>query len=168
MRLQDELALLIRQEQTLQFQRFDENTAWQLGSALHERAVGEGWPLVIDIRRFERPLFFAARPGITPDNGEWVRRKVNTVQRFLRSSYRLTYQLAIEQQDIQQRYHLDPADYASCGGGFPLIVQGAGVIGSVTVSGLPDRQDHQLIVDALCDLLGHDRAALSLPAETPF
>ena len=60
------------------------------------------------------------------------------MQRFLRSSYRIAYQLALEKKDIVQRYHLSPADYASCGGGFPIIVQNAGVIGSVTVSGLPD------------------------------
>ncbi|MGH8333550.1 MAG: heme-degrading domain-containing protein [Pseudomonas fluorescens] len=162
MNLTDELALLIRQEETLQFNRFDESTAWQLGSMLHERAVVEKWPLVIDVRRFDRPLFFAVRPGVTSDNHDWVRRKSNTVQRFLRSSYRIAHQLAIEQQDIQQRYHLSPVDFASCGGGFPIIVEGAGVIGSVTVSGLPDRQDHQVIVDALCDLLGHDRSELAL------
>ncbi|WP_287815400.1 heme-binding protein [Pseudomonas sp.] len=37
------------------------------------------------------------------------------------------------------------------------------MIGSVTVSGLPDRQDHQIVVEALCDLLGHERAELALP-----
>lgn len=168
MSLKDDLALLLRQEQTLQFPQFDEGRAWQLGSALYSKAVANAWPLVIDIRRFDRPLFFAARPGITSDNHDWVRRKTNTVQRFLRSSYRIRYQLAQENQDITQRYFLSPADYASVGGGFPIIVQGAGVIGSVTVSGLPDRQDHQIIVDTLCELLGHDRDALALGAECPF
>ncbi len=166
MTLTEDLAVLMRQEQVLVFRSFDENTAWQLGSLLHERAVSEDWPLVIDIRRFDRPLFFSARPGVTSDNLDWVRRKNNTVQRFLRSSYRLAHQLAIEDKGIQERYHLSPTDFADCGGGFPIIVQGAGVIGSVTVSGLPDHQDHQIIVDALCFLLGHDRYELSLPAET--
>ncbi|QXI26624.1 heme-degrading domain-containing protein [Pseudomonas vanderleydeniana] len=168
MSLDDDLTRLIRQEEVLQFPHFDEGSAWQLGSFLYEQAVAEAWPLVIDIRRFDRPLFFAARPGITSDNHDWVRRKNNTVQRFLRSSYRLRYQLALDDQDITQRYCLSPADYASVGGGFPIIVRGAGVIGSVTVSGLPDRQDHQIIVDALCQLLGHDRDALALPTECPL
>jgi uncharacterized protein (UPF0303 family) len=168
MSLKDDLACLVRQEETLQFERFDEDSAWHLGSRLHDLAVANGWPLVIDIRRFDRPLFFAARPGITSDNHDWVRRKNNTVQRFLRSSYRIRHQLALENLDITQRYFLSPADYASVGGGFPIIVRGAGVIGSVTVSGLPDRQDHQIIVDVLCDLLGHDREALSLGDASPF
>ncbi|MFJ4443267.1 heme-degrading domain-containing protein [Pseudomonas sp. NPDC089422] len=168
MNLADELAVLIRQEETLQYSRFDETTAWQLGSYLYDQATTESWPLVIAINRFDRPLFLAARPGITADNHEWVRRKQRTVQRFLRSSYRIRYQLALDNQDITQRYHLPAAEYASVGGGFPIIVKGAGVIGSVTVSGLPDRQDHQIIVNALCELLGHDRRALSLAADCPF
>lgn len=168
MSLKDELALLIHQEETLRFPSFDEARAWELGTYLYEQAAAQSWPLVIDIRRFDRPLFFAARPGITSDNHDWVRRKTNTVQRFLRSSYRLRYQLALDNQDITQRYFLSPADYASVGGGFPIIVEGAGVIGSVTVSGLPDRQDHQIIVEALCELLGHDPAGLLLGTESPF
>ncbi|PTV51768.1 heme-degrading domain-containing protein [Pseudomonas putida] len=168
MSLKDELAVLIRQEETLQFPSFDEERAWELGTFPYQLAAAQSWPLVIDIRRFDRPLFFAARTGMTADNQDWVRRKSNTVQRFLRSSYRLRYQLALDNQDITQRYFLSPADYASVGGGFPIIVRGTGVIGSVTVSGLPDRQDHQIIVEALCELLGHDPAELSLGTESPF
>ncbi|WP_248920577.1 heme-degrading domain-containing protein [Pseudomonas entomophila] len=167
MALAEDLALLVRQEEVLQFEHFDEDVAWQLGSLLQRRAEAEGWLVVIDIRRFERPLFLAARPGVTPHNHDWIRRKCNTVQRFLCSSYRIGHQLAIDQKDIAQRYNLSPVDYASAGGGFPITVKGAGVIGSVAVSGLPERQDHQAIIDALCALLGHDRAALSLaPAGT--
>lgn len=168
MSLNDELALLIRQEETLQFSRFNEETAWQLGSLLYQQATAESWPLVIDVRRFDRPLFFAARAGITSDNLAWVARKNNTVQRFLRSSYRIRYQLALEGLDISERYFLSPAEYASVGGGFPIIVRGSGVIGSVTVSGLPDRQDHQIIVDALCKLLGYAPDTLALSPECPF
>lgn len=168
MSLSDDLAVLVKQEQVLRFKHFDEQTAWQLGSLLYERAAAHHWPLVIAIRRFDRTLFFAARPGVTADNHDWVRRKANTVQRFLRSSYRITHQLALEGQTLQQRYHLSPGEYADCGGGFPLIVEGAGVIGSIVVSGLPDRQDHQIIVEALCDVLDQSRAALALSPESSF
>lgn len=162
MALCDDLALLIRQEQLLQFEHFDEDIAWQLGSWLVQRAQSEGWPVLVEIRRFERVLFTASRPGVTPHHHDWVRRKSNTVQRFLCSSYRIGHQLALDQKDITQRYNLPASDYASAGGSFPLSVKGAGVIGCITVSGLPERQDHQLIIDALCELLGHDRTELSL------
>jgi len=74
-------------------------------------------------------------------------------------------ELAKAQLDITQRYHLSPADFAWVGGSFPITLRGTGVIGSVTVSGLPDREDHQIVVDALCDLLGLERAAYRLPRQ---
>ncbi|NIE77501.1 heme-degrading domain-containing protein [Pantoea sp. Ap-967] len=165
MDLKEELALLVRQEQALQFEHFDEHVAWKLGSLLYNKAVAEQWPLVIDVRRFDRPLFLASTPGVTADNHDWVRRKTNSVQRFLRSTYRIALQLKLEGKDITQRYHLPAADYAGFGGGFPISVRGAGVIGCVTVSGLPHRQDHQVVVEALCSVLNQPLASLGLPPE---
>jgi uncharacterized protein (UPF0303 family) len=60
---------------------------------------------------------------------------------------------------------LPVADYASHGGSFPLAVLGTGVVGSVTVSGLPQRDDHELVVEALCVLLGRSYAELKLELE---
>jgi uncharacterized protein (UPF0303 family) len=66
---------------------------------------------------------------------------------------------------LADKYELTSSDYASHGGAFPLKVAGAGVIGSVTVSGLPQRADHELIVEALCDLLGRNYSEFALPPE---
>ncbi len=54
------------------------------------------------------------------------------------------------------------ADYIEDGGSFPLTVAGVGVVGSVTISGLTDREDHELAVEALCAALGRDYAAVRL------
>jgi uncharacterized protein (UPF0303 family) len=51
------------------------------------------------------------------------------------------------------------------GGGFPITVKGAGIIGVIAVSGLPEREDHGVVVDALCDHLGIKRKTLALPAK---
>ncbi|MNU04555.1 hypothetical protein D3C72_2490170 [compost metagenome] len=59
----------------------------------------------------------------------------------------------------------DPADFVIAGGGFPIRVKGAGIVGCLTISGLPGRDDHGVAVAALCDLLGLDRAAYALPRE---
>lgn len=59
----------------------------------------------------------------------------------------------------------DSADFVIAGGGFPLRVNGAGIIGSITVSGLPQREDHNVIVAALCDHLQLERKSLALPPE---
>ena len=51
------------------------------------------------------------------------------------------------------------------GGGFPVTVKDAGVIGVIAVSGLPEREDHGVVVDALCAYLDLDASGLALPPE---
>jgi uncharacterized protein (UPF0303 family) len=150
----DDLARIAMQEQELQFTTFDEEIAWRLGSHLRALAVDRKLSLVVDVRRFGQPLFYTALPGTTPDNVEWVRRKGNVTARFHRSSYAIKLELEEKNSNLSERYGLALADYAGHGGSFPIRVLGAGVIGSVTVSGLPDRADHQLAVEALCSELG--------------
>lgn len=161
--LQRDQQCLQQQERVLVFPHFDEERAWSLGLRLQQLASSRGHAVVIDIRRFGQPLFYCALPGTTPDNPEWVRRKSNVVARFFRSSYAVGLHLQGQNSSLQEKQGLPLADYAVHGGAFPLSVAGAGVIGSITVSGLPQRQDHELVVEALCLELGLDYAALKLP-----
>jgi uncharacterized protein (UPF0303 family) len=128
-------------------------------------ALERGLAVVIDVRRFGQPLFYAAMEGTTPDNVEWVRRKSNLVARFHHSSYSVGLREKSKNQTLLESQGLPVADYATHGGSFPLAVRGAGVVGSVTVSGLPQRMDHELVVEALCELIGPGYKTLRLDAE---
>ncbi len=152
------------QERELQLPALDAQVAWQLGVLLRTMAVERGLSIVVDVRRFGQPLFYAALAGTTPDNVEWVRRKSNVVARFHRSSYGVGLSLKAKNESLEA-HGLPIADYASHGGSFPLTVKGAGIVGSVTVSGLPQRADHELVVEALCAVLGRDYASLQLGTE---
>jgi uncharacterized protein (UPF0303 family) len=160
-------AHLLRQEQALTLPHFDASTAWTLGTMLHGLAIARTHPVVIDIRRFSRPiqpLFYAALPGTTPDNARWARRKSNVVARYHRSSYAIGLRLEQQGQTITQRHALPAAQYATVGGSFPIAVPAAGgVIGSITVSGLTSQDDHELIVEALCLHLSRDYTTLRIP-----
>jgi uncharacterized protein (UPF0303 family) len=162
MPIADDLARIKVQEQELQFATFDEDTAWRVGTRLRALAVARKLQLVVDVRRVAQPLFYMALPGTTPDNVEWVRRKSNVALRFHRSSYAIGLDMEQKGSNLFERYGLPVADYASHGGSFPLRVLHVGVIGAVTVSGLPQRADHELAVEALCGELDRDYNTLRL------
>ncbi|RUU49479.1 hypothetical protein EOD04_38505, partial [Mesorhizobium sp. M2C.T.Ca.TU.009.01.2.1] len=92
-------------------------------------------------------------------------RKINVVKRYLRSTYRLVLEQQRPDRTFKVGEGLDIADYVLAGGGFPVTVKGAGVIGVIAVSGLPEREDHGVVVDALCAHLGIDASGLALPPE---
>jgi uncharacterized protein (UPF0303 family) len=156
---------ILKQEQALRFRSFDENGAWRLGLKLRGLAHERSLPVVIDIRLCGRPVFFAAMPGSGADNCEWAQRKINTVLRFGKSSYRFGFDLAARGLAVGPQRGLDPIVYADVGGGFPIWTIGTGCVGAVAVSGLPQRDDHELVVEALCASLGQTYADLKLPAE---
>lgn len=164
MGLAEDLNCVTLQERELRFSRFDEEAAWQLGTRLRAMAVERGLSIVIDVRRFNQPLFYTALEGTTPDNPEWVRRKTNVVARYHRSSYGMGLNLQLKGQTLEERGHAT-ADFAAHGGSFPIHVEGAGIVGCVTVSGLPQRDDHELVVEALCAHLGRNYESLKLGPE---
>jgi uncharacterized protein (UPF0303 family) len=165
MGLSEDLEQIAAQERILVFPHFNEQTAWELGSCLRALAAERRLSVVIDVRRFGQPLFYTALASTTPDHVEWVRRKSNAVARFHRSSYAVGLKEKLKGQTLLESQGLPIADYATHGGSFPISVAGAGVIGSATVSGLPQRADHELVVEALCTLLGHNYDELQLEKE---
>ncbi len=145
----DLIGRLEQQERDLIFTRFDYADAWRLGSLLVELASGRGLPVAIDIRRGSQQLFHAALAGSTADNDAWIERKVRVVERYGASSYLVGRRLAAKGQALDASQGVDPARFAAHGGAFPVRVEGAGVIGVVTVSGLPQADDHALVVEAI-------------------
>jgi len=165
----EDRARIARQERELVFPSFDAETAWSLGNTLRALAVARNAAVVIDIRRFGDPhqqLFYTALAGTNPDNARWVARKAKVVARFHRSSYAAGLYLAEQGLTFEQKYSLPDADYATHGGAFPITVAGTGIVGCVTVSGLPQRADHELAVEGLCAELKLDYAAHKLPPRT--
>jgi uncharacterized protein (UPF0303 family) len=165
MGMSEDLEHIALQERELLLPQFNANVAWELGMRIRAIATERNLAVVIDVRRFGQPLFYTALDGTTPDNFEWVRRKTNTVARFHRSSYASGLREKIKNETLSQSQGLPIADYCTHGGCFPLAVAGAGVVGCATVSGLPQRSDHELVVEALCALLGKDYEKLRLPKE---
>ncbi|MFI0720039.1 heme-degrading domain-containing protein [Streptomyces sp. NPDC021224] len=146
-------AELAEQERTLVLPRFTHDDAWRLGCLLVDLAREQGAPVVIGIRRGEQRLFHYALEGTAPDNDQWLERKTRVALRFGTSSLAVGERFRAKGTTFEASSHLDLALYAAHGGAFPLRVAGVGIIGVVAVSGLPQTEDHALIVQALTQFL---------------
>ena len=107
-------------------------------------------------------IFFFAMQGAKPENADWARRKRNVVDMLWRSSYAVGLSLQEEESSLETKLGLPTRDYAPHGGSFPIRVVGVGAIGTVTVSGLPQRDDHAMVVEALAAMAGLPLAGLAL------
>lgn len=151
------LERLLQEEQELQFDSFNESTAWQVGCQLVERAQKEGLPIAIDITRGSHQLFHASLSGTSADNDEWVKRKVRLVYRFEHSSFYVGQLLKSKGKSLQEAYLIPESDYAPHGGCFPVLVKNTGMVGTITVSGLPQEEDHRLVVQAIREYLAQEK-----------
>ncbi|MFE3638182.1 heme-degrading domain-containing protein [Streptomyces cellostaticus] len=142
------------QERRLVFRQFTYDDAWALGSLLVELARERQAPVAIDIHRAGQQLFHAALPGSTPDNDAWILRKRRVVERYGASSYLVGARFRAKGTTFEESSRLDVDTYAAHGGAFPVRVENVGVVGTVTVSGLPQLQDHRFVVEALERFLG--------------
>lgn len=149
----DLIARLEQQERDLIFTRFDFGDAWRLGSLLVRMAGERGLPVAIDIRRGSQQLFHAALAGSTADNDAWIERKVNVVNRFGASSYLVGRRLAAKGDVLGEQLGVEPLRFAAHGGAFPIRILDVGIVGSITVSGLPQSEDHAFVTEMIRDFL---------------
>ncbi len=151
----DRLAQLERDDEELVLDHFDRRDAWELGDRLAHLALERALPVVVDVRTPAGILFHASLPGATADNDEWVNRKSRTALRFEASTALLGTRAEHVGFDFFDQGWLDPADYTVAGGAVPIRVAGVGVVAVATVSGLTSADDHQLVVDALREMMAN-------------
>lgn len=151
---QARLSELLAEEEALQFTEFGSGTALAVGMAILERARREGKAVTIDVTRNGHQLFHYAFDGTSPDNDQWVLGKNRVVNRFGRSSLYIGTLLKNLGKTIREKYYLDPAEYRAHGGAFPVRVRNVGVVGTITVSGLTQEEDHEMVTSAVREYLG--------------
>lgn len=144
------LADLLAEEPTLTLPRFSEADALRLGMILVDLA--KGLPVVINIRNGHRTFFHAALPGSAALNENWARRKSNTALLAGRASL-IVGRMNADKGRTLATDGLAEVDYADHGGAVPIFVMGVGMVAVATVSGLPQVEDHQLVVRGILALL---------------
>ncbi len=153
---EEDLPILEEQERLLQFKAFGAEEAWQLGSLLRASLTARAAGGSVEIELAGHLLFACATVGATPGQANWIRRKRNTVHHFARSTYAVGRKLERDGTTLLASHGLNEADYVAHGGGFPIVLTGTGMVGSVIFSGLPQREDHNLVIAALAEMLGVD------------
>ena len=143
------IATVEDQQRRLETKRFDNDDAWRLGCLLVELGRSRSLPIAVDIRRNGHQLFHASLPGTTPDNDTWVERKTRVVNRFGAPSFLVGLRSSAKGSTFEADSGLPVQEYAAHGGSFPVTVAGVGIVGTITVSGLPQADDHALVVEAL-------------------
>lgn len=149
----ERIAAMAAEEEQLQFERFTNEDALQLGLFIVDEAKKAGKLITTDISRQGQRLFLHAMEGTTIGNEDWIRRKNNTALQFGKSSWRFALELRQQGRTVAD-LGLSGDDYAAAGGAFPLAIRGEGIVGTITVSGLPDQEDHDLLIRALRRYLG--------------
>ncbi len=139
----------IAQEEELWFPCFNNKMAWDLGNVLVKQCEETGAAMTLDITKCGQQIFHYSCDGTLPDNDEWVKGKIRVVDRLHHSSFYIRCYLEEEGKSIDDRYHISSFEYRPYGGCFPLNVKGVGMIGTITVSGLPQEEDHAFVVKAI-------------------
>lgn len=143
------LESLLAEEQALVLDRFDYDFVWALGSSIREIASAKRLPVAIEVTHGLDRVFFSLMPGATPDNFDWTHRKAAVVHRFHHSSLYMRITAEKGGYNFNTRFRVPESEYAASGGGVPLFVKNAGLVGVAAVSGLPDVEDHRLIIERL-------------------
>ena len=140
---------LMKQEENFSFSSFTNEDAIALGQEMLKIATSQKAPVIVQVRIGQQIIFHAALSGTTTENDWWINRKARVVEKFNHSSIYVRVSFEEKNQTFEEHSGLDNELYAAHGGGFPIIVAGQGVVGVALVSGLPQVEDHKMIIQGL-------------------
>ena len=140
---------LLQQEKELTFPSFTNEDAIRLGQELLKLALDQKAPVIVQVRIGEQIIFHSALTGSSSKNDWWINRKYRVVEKFKHSSMYVRVSFEEKNQSFEEDSGLDNELYAAHGGGFPISVTDIGMVGVALVSGLPQVEDHKMIIKGL-------------------
>lgn len=148
---------LLEEEIELQFTSFSSEDAIKLGLLFIQIAkeMNKGG-IGIKIEKNRHVLFTHLMDGTMPENAYWYDRKKNVVDRYFHSSKFVEEMFKASGSTFAESSLLDQGEFQAVGGSYPLIIQNAGVVGSITVCGLTGDLDHQICVEGIRKFLGKE------------
>lgn len=133
----------------IELQEFSNAIAMQMATDVIALAKQRNQHIAIEIKRLNYTVFLYVDDNLPSDKIDWLRRKANLVKRFEDSSLSIKNDFIKEHLKLYETFGLKDEDYVLKGGAIPIFVKGAGMVAIITVSGLHDVEDHNIIIEAL-------------------
>jgi uncharacterized protein (UPF0303 family) len=151
--MSNDIAEIERQEAELIFESFDQETAFELGTAAVAAMRTDGTPMAVQIVVGDHIVFKATTGGVSADTDPWLAGKAAAATLFESSTLRVRLRKDADPSIVDG---IDEDTYRTHGGSFPLRVRDRGIVGTITVSGATDTVDHAIAVSALTSVLGRE------------
>jgi uncharacterized protein (UPF0303 family) len=128
---------------------FSNKIALEIGLTIIDLAKSRNQHIAVEICRLNHCVFLYVDDSLPEDKHNWLRRKANIAKQFEESSLSVKNELKVGNMTLDKTFALDEKDFLAKGGSIPIFVKNAGMIATITVSGLHDEEDHKIIIDAL-------------------
>jgi uncharacterized protein (UPF0303 family) len=133
----------------IELDSFSNKVALEMGLTIIDLAKSRNQHIAVEICRLNHTVFLYIDDNLPADKHNWLRRKANVVKQFEESSLSVKNDLKEGNMTLNKTFALDEKDFLAKGGSIPIFVKNAGMLATITVSGLHDEEDHKIIMDAL-------------------
>ena len=116
-------------------------------------------PIAIRIISAGLTVYSHLMDGTSHFNDWWMDKKLNVCNMTGKSSILTLVEVATGAYPMEPEFENEDS-HALCGGGFPIRNAKGKLIGYVCCSGMKHYNDHQLIIDALCEFTGKSVPAI--------
>ena len=133
----------------IELDNFSNRMALDMGLKIIALAKSRNQQIAVEICRLNHSIFLYVDDKLPVDKHNWLRRKANVAKQFEESSLNVKNDLELGKMTLEKTFGLDEKDFLAKGGSIPIFVKNAGMIATITVSGLHDEEDHKIIIEAL-------------------
>ncbi|MBA2584110.1 MAG: heme-binding protein [Bacteroidetes bacterium] len=133
----------------IELDSFNNRIGLEMGLAIVNLAKERNQNVAVQIDRLNHAIFIYVDDNLPADKHNWLRRKANVAKQFEESSLCVKNDLKEGNMTLEKTFGLDEKDFLAKGGSIPIFVKKAGMVATITVSGLHDEEDHKIIIDAL-------------------
>ena len=133
----------------IELDSFFQPDCFDMGVKIIDLAKSRNQHIAVEVCRLNHTIFLYVDDTLPVDKHNWLRRKANIARQFEESSLSVKNDLKEGNMNLEKTFGLDEKDFLAKGGAIPIFVKNGGMIAVVTVSGLHDEEDHNIIIEAL-------------------